>query len=97
MVVALEYNFLQLYANAEQISARLARFRRSYLKLPGAVLSSHTSYTVFLIDVCCAVQSGHVISFGSCLSTIIVYLRNLFLLDIAILLRWVNKQKDEKM
>ena len=97
LVVALEHNFFQLYANAEQISAWLARFRRSYLKRRGVVLSSHTSYTVFLVDVCCAVQSGHVISFGSCLSTLILYLRNLFLLNIAIALRWVNKQKDEKM
>ena len=97
LVVALEYNFFQLYANAKQISVRLPRFRRSYVKRPGVLLSSHTSYTAFLVDIRCAVQSGHVFSFGSCLSSIIVYLRNLFLLNTAIALRWVNKQKDEKM
>ena len=60
MVVALEYNFFQLCSNAEQISVRLARFKRSYAKRPAVVLTSHTSYTAFLLDVRCAAQSGHV-------------------------------------
>ena len=63
LVVALEYTFFQLCSNVEQISVRLARFRRSYVKRPAIVLTSHTSYTAFLLDVCCAVQSGHLILF----------------------------------
>ena len=65
LVVALEYTFFQLCSNAEQISVRLARFRRSYVKRPAVVLTSHTSYTAFLLDVRCAVQSGHVPFFAA--------------------------------
>ena len=60
LVVALEYTFFQLCSNVEQISVRLARFRRSYVKRPAVVLTSRTSYTAFLLDVRCAVQSDHV-------------------------------------
>ena len=60
LVVTLEYTFFLLCSNAEQISVRLARFRRSYVKGPAVVLTSRTSYTAFLLDVSCAVQSGHV-------------------------------------
>ena len=60
MVVVLEYVFFRLYSNAEQISVRLARFRRSYVNRPGVVLTNHTSYTAFLLDVRCAVRSGRV-------------------------------------
>ena len=60
LVVALEYTFFQLSSNVEQISVRLARFRRSYVKRPAVVLTSHTSYTAFLLDMHCAVQSGQV-------------------------------------
>ena len=60
MVVALEYTFFQLSFNSEQISVRLARFRRSYVKRPAVVLTSPTSYAVFLLDVRLAVQSDHV-------------------------------------
>ena len=60
LVVAFEYTFFQLCYNAEQISVRLARFRRSYVTRPAVVLPSHKSYTAFLLGVCCAVQSGHV-------------------------------------
>ena len=65
LVVALEYTFFQLCSNVEQISVRLARFRRSYVKRPAVVLTSHTSYTAFLLDVRCAVQSGHVPFFAA--------------------------------
>ena len=40
LVVALEYTFFQLWSNAQQISARLARFRRSYVKCCGVVLTT---------------------------------------------------------
>ena len=60
MVAAIEYTFFQLCSNIEQISVRLARFRRSYVKRPAIVLTSYTSYTAFLLDVRCTVQSGHV-------------------------------------
>ena len=79
LVVALEYTFFQLYSNDKEISIRLTRFRRSYVKRPAAVLTSHISYTAFLFDMRCAVQSGYVPNFCSCLSSMIVYLCNLFL------------------
>ena len=59
LVFSLEYTFFQLCSNAEQISFRLERFRRSYVKHPSVTLSSHTSYTAFLLDVCCAIESDH--------------------------------------
>ena len=65
LVVALEYTFFQLCSGAEQISVRLARFRRSYVKRPAVVLTSPTCYTAFLLDVRCAVQSGHVPFFAA--------------------------------
>ena len=78
LVFALEYAFFQLCSSAKQISVRLPRFRRSYVKCTAVILTSHTSYKVFLLDVCCVVQSGQ-ITFCSCLSPMIVYLHNLFL------------------
>ena len=60
LVVTLEYTFFQLCSNADQISIRLARFRRSYVKCPAVVLTSPTSYTVFLLDVRFAVESTRV-------------------------------------
>ena len=45
LVVAFEYTFFQLCSNVEQISVRLARFRRSYVMRPAVVQSSHTSCT----------------------------------------------------
>ena len=79
MVVALEYTFFQLCSKAEQISVNLARFRRSYEKRPAVILTSHINYIAFLFDIRCAVQSGYVPNFCSCLSPMIVYLHNLFL------------------
>ena len=79
LVVALEYTFFQLFSDAKQISVRLAGLRRSYVKCPAVVLTSHTSYTAFLFDLRCAVQSGYVPNFCSCSSPMIVYLRNLYL------------------
>ena len=60
LVVTLEYTFFQLCSNAKQISVRLARFKRSYVKHPAFVLTSPTSYTAFFLDVPCAFQSGYV-------------------------------------
>ena len=61
LVVVLEYTFFRLCSNAEQISVRLARFRRSYVvNRPGVILANHTSYTAFLLDVRCVVQSGRI-------------------------------------
>ena len=57
---ALEYAFFQLCFSAKQISVRLARFRRSYVKCTAVVPTSHTSYAAFLLDVCWFVQSGQV-------------------------------------
>ena len=38
----------------------LKRFRKTYVNRPDVVLTNHTSYTAFLLDVRCAVQRGHV-------------------------------------
>ena len=65
LVVALEYTFFQLCSNAEQISVRLARFRRSYVKCPAVILTSKTSYTAFLLDLHCIVQSAHIPFFAA--------------------------------
>ena len=101
LVVNLEYTFFQLCSNAEQISVTLTRVRRSYVKTPSVVLTSHTSYTGFLLDVRCAVQSG-LVFLCSCLSPMMVYLHNLFLLNtllaqILLIPMSVNRQKDKKM
>ena len=56
LVVVLEYTFFQLCSNAEQISARLARFGRSFVNRRAVVLTNHTSYTAFLLDVRCVVS-----------------------------------------
>ena len=60
LVVVLEYTLLRLCSNAEQISVKLTRFRRIYVNCPRVVLTNHTSYTAFLLDVRCVVQSGYV-------------------------------------
>ena len=65
LVVALKYTFFQLCSNAEQIFVRLARFKRSSVKCPAVVLTSHTSYTAFLLDIRSAVQSGQVPFFAA--------------------------------
>ena len=54
-----------LFSNVKKLSVRLARFRGSYRKHPAVVLTSQTSYTAFLLDVCCAVQSCHVSFFAA--------------------------------
>ena len=65
LVVAFEYTYFELCSNTKQISVRLTRFKRSYVKRPAVVLTNHTSYTVFLLDVRCAVQRGHVPFFAA--------------------------------
>ena len=65
LVVALECTFFQLCVNAKQISVSLARFKRGYVQRPAVILTSHTSYATFLLDVRCAVQSGHVPFFAA--------------------------------
>ena len=61
-VVILEYTFFQLCSNSGQISFRLTRFRRSHVKRPAVVLTSHTSGASFLLDVSCAPVQNNVIS-----------------------------------
>ena len=69
LVVTVELIWLLLLnilcSNTKQISVRLTRFKWSYVKRPAVVLTSHTSYTVFLLDVRCAVQRGHVPFFAA--------------------------------
>ena len=70
----------------------LTRFRRSWVKHPFAILTSHTSYTAFLLDIRCAVQSDH----APFLQPFVPNLCNLFLLNtpLAQLLltpRWVSR------
>ena len=44
---------------------RLKRFRKSYVNRPDDVLTNHTRFTTFLLDVRCAVQCGHVPFFAA--------------------------------
>ena len=77
---------------------RLKRFRKSYVNRPDVVLTNHTSYTAFLLDVRCAVQCGHVPFSCSCWSPLLGHLCNLFLLSapVAQMLtpRWISRRKD---
>ena len=79
---------------------RLKRFRKSYVNRPDVVLTNHTSYTAFLLDVRCAVQCGHVPFSCSCWSPLLGHLCNLFLLStpVAQMLtpRWISRRKDWK-
>ena len=67
LVVTVELNWL-LLLNIPSLNfvptlnkpVRLARFRISYVKRPAVILTSQTSYTAFLLDLRCVVQSGHV-------------------------------------
>ena len=79
----------------------LKRFRKNYVNRSDVVLTNHTSYIAFLLDVRCAVQCGHVPFFSSCLYPMLEHLRNLFLLSTPVprmLLtpRWVSRRKDVK-
>ena len=65
LVVALKYTFFQLCSNTKKIFVKLARFKRNYANHRAAVLVNSTSYTVSLLDVCSAVQSGHVPFFAA--------------------------------
>ena len=100
LVVALQYTFFQVCSNVEQLSVRLTRFRRSYVKRPVVVLTSHTSNIGSLLDVRCAFQNRH-FSFFCSLPLMIVYLRNLLfdtpLARMFLTPRWVSRQKGEKM
>ena len=49
----------------KRIYVRFAGFKRSSVKRPTVVLTNHTSYTAFLLDVRCAVQSDHVPFFAT--------------------------------
>ena len=81
---------------------RLERFRKSYINRPDVVLTNHANYTAFLLDARCTVQCGHVpFFFFSCLSPILLHLRNLFLLNrpvarMMLTPRWVSRRKDVK-
>ena len=90
----LSFNFVPTPNN----SLWLTRFR-IYVNRPAVILTNHTSYAFFLLDMYCAVQSCHVPVFCSCLSP--VHLRNLFLLStpvaqMLLTTRWVSKRKDVK-
>ena len=80
-------------------SLNFTRFRKSYVNRTAVVLTNHCqSYTAFMLDVRCSTRPH---SFFSCLSPMIVYLRNLFLLStrvarILLTRRWVSRPKDVK-
>ena len=63
LIVVLEYTSFNFVPTPNKFL--LARFGRSYVKRPAVILTSHTSYTAFLLDVCCAVQSGHIPYFAA--------------------------------
>ena len=95
LVVTMELISL-LFLNTLSFNFFPTFFRRSYVDHPAVVLTNHTSYVAFLLDVRCDVQSGYVPFFCSCLSPMIVDLRNLFLLStpvarILLTPRWVSK------
>ena len=78
------------FAPTPKKSLRFTRFRRSYVNLPAVVLTNHRqSYTAFLLDVCCLMWTRSF--FCTCLSPMIVHLRNLFLLCTRV------TRKDEKI
>ena len=65
LVVALGYTFFQLCSKAEELSVKLIKLRRSFVKRHLVILTTHTSYTAFLVDVRCAVQNGHIPFFAA--------------------------------
>ena len=69
----LSFNFTP----APNKSRRFTRFRKSFVNRPAVALIKVT----LLFCLMCAVQSGHVPYFCSCLSSMILHLRNLFLLS----------------
>ena len=74
MVVALDYTFFQLCVNTEQIS-KIQKIQNKLCKSP--YCRSNQNDTVFCLMR--SVQSVHVSFFCSCLPTMIVPLRNVFL------------------
>ena len=73
------------------------RFGRSYVNCLAVILIKVTLHFCLV----CAVQSGHIPFFSSCLSQMMVHLHNLFLLNtpVAWMLltpRWVSRRKDVK-
>ena len=102
LIFALEYAFFQLCSSAKQIAVSLARLKTSHVKCTAVLLTSHASYTAFACRVLRCSKWSSFFFFCSCLSPMIVYLGNLFLLNtpLARMLltpRWVSRKKDEKM
>ena len=82
---------------------RFTRLRRSYVNRTDVVPTNlYQSYTTFLLDMRCSKwPRSFFFFFCSCLSAMIVHLRNLFLLSTRVartLLtpRWINRRKDVK-
>ena len=100
LVVALEYIFFNFVPTTSK-SLRFTRFRKSYSNLTAVILTNHCqSYTAFLLDVCCS-KWPRSFSFCSCLTPMIVYLRNLFLMSrrvtrMLLTPRWVSRRRDVK-
>ena len=84
LVVELIWLFLNMlsfnFVPTPNISLRFTRFRRSYVNGPGVVLIKIT----LLSCLVCAFESDNVSSFCNCLSSIIVHLRNLFLMTTSV-------------
>ena len=79
---------------------RYQRFRKSYVKRPDVVNLPHKLHC-FFTRCACAVHCGYVPFFCSCLSPMLVRLRNLFLLStptarMLLFPGWVSRQKDVK-
>ena len=80
-------------------SLRSVSFRRSYVNSPAVILTNHCQSSTFLLDVRCSKWLRSF--FWSCLSLIIVHLRNVVLLSkpVARMLltpRWVSRRKDAR-
>ena len=87
LVIVLEYIFFSNFVPRPNKSVRFTRFRRNYVNRTAVVLTEHCQITLFfLLD--CTVQSSYFPFFCSCLTWMIVHLRNLFLLSTRVTWMW---------
>ena len=90
LVVVLEFFFS--FVPTPNKSLRFTKIRRSYVNRTAVVLTNHCqSYTAFLFDVRCSKWPRSF--FLSCLSPMIVHLRNLFLLSTSVARRLLTPKK----
>ena len=96
LIVVLEYIVFFIFFPTPNKSLRFTRSRRSYVNRTAVVLTKHCQ-SYFFLEVHCSKQPRSF--FRSCLSPVIVHLRNLFLLStrVAQMLLAPRWEADEKM